>query len=582
MDQQSAIYEEAKRDFRRARQRGALESVLAQLTGKSSQLLPYGAVSEQLRVGEATPRGLKEIPLDAIVGSVGRYGDFTRSFLPLRKTGQERWARVRAAFDSVEQMPPIVVYRLGDSYFVLDGNHRVSVARTLGATHIPAYVTDIESRVPLDPETQPDELICSAKYAEFLSETKLDELRPNADLLVTAPGQYRILKEQIQRYWAWLQSEKGTDVPFSEAVTGWYDDIYLPLVEVIRRRGLLRHFPKRTATDLYAWLVRHRQELQEALGWEVDEASAARDLVDRFSPQSQRVLGRIKDRILEVVTPPSLEAGPLPGYWREEVLGLEHEDNLFTHLLAPIDGEEAGWRALDQALIVAQRENGRVYGLHVVPPGKTLSRGTQETMQSQFNERCAAAGVRGGFSIERGRVAATIIERAYWSDLIVTALSHAPGPHATDRLSSGFSALIRRSGRPVLAVPGPASSLNRPLLAYDGSPKAREALFVAAYLAGKWQLPLTVLSVATGEERERDAGAALTDARQYLQSRRVNAFYRVERGKTPDAMQRVAEEQESDFIIMGGYGFRPLLDVMLGSTVNDVLRWRRWPLLICR
>lgn len=582
MDQQSAIYEEAKRDFRRARQRGALESVLAQFMGKSPRLLPYGEVSEQLHVGEATPRGLKEIPLDAIVGSVGRYGDFTRNFLPLRSTGQERWARVRAAFDSVEQMPPIVVYRLGDSYFVLDGNHRVSVARTLGATHIPAYVTDVESRVPLDPDTQPDELICNAKYAEFLQETKLDELRPDADLSVTAPGQYRVLKEQIQQYWAWLKSEKGEDVPYSEAVTGWYDQIYLPMVEIIRRRALLRHFPKRTETDLYAWLVRHREELKEALGWDVDEGSVARDLIDRFSPQSHRVLARIKDRLLEIVTPPMLEAGPMPGYWREEVLGEDHEDNLFMCVLASIDGDEAGWRALEQAIVVAQREKARIYGLHVVPPGKTLSRGAQETMQNEFNERCAAAGVRAGFSLERGRVAETIIRRAYWSDLVVTALSHPPGPRATDRLSSGFSALIRRSGRPVLASPCPASSLDRPLLAYDGSPKAREALFIAAYLAGKWQLPLTVLSVATGEEGEHDASAALTDARQYLQSRHVNAFYRVERGKVPDVMQHVAEEQESDFIIMGGYGFRPLFDVMLGSAVNDVLRWRRWPVLICR
>lgn len=582
MDQQAANYEEAKRDFQRARQRGALESAVAQLTGKSSQLMPYGEISEQLQAGEGIPRGLQKIPLDAIVGSVGRYGDFTRSFLPRRSTAQDRWARVRAAFNSVEEMPPIVVYRLGDSYFVLDGNHRVSVARTLGATHIPAYVTDVETRVPLAPDTQPDELICNAKYAEFLADTNLDELRPDADFSVTAPGQYRVLKDQIQQHWAWLKHQKGSDITYSEAISSWYDDIYLPLVETIRRRGLLDYFPQRTETDLYTWIVRHREELQEALGWEVDDATAARDLVDRFSPQPRKVFARLKDRIRDALTPASLGAGPLPGYWREEVLDVAAEDNLFTHILTPIDGGDDGWRAVDQALIVAQRENGRVYGLHVVPSEQTLPRGAQATLRSQFNERCAAAGVSAGFSIERGTVAATIADRAYWSDLIVLALAHPPGPRATDRLSSGFSRLIRRSGRPVLAVPGPASALNRPLLAYDGSPKAREALFVAAYLAGKWQLPLTVLSVATGEAGERDAGEALTAARQYLQTRRVHAFYVAERGDVPTTMQRVAEEQECDFIIMGGYGFRPLLDVILGSTVNDVLRWRRWPVLICR
>jgi hypothetical protein len=90
-----------------------------------------------------------EIPLDAIAGSVGRYADFTRSFLPRRESAQERWTRVRAAFDRVQDIPPITVFQIGDSYFVLDGNHRVSVARSLGATHIPAHVTVVESRVPL-------------------------------------------------------------------------------------------------------------------------------------------------------------------------------------------------------------------------------------------------------------------------------------------------------------------------------------------------------------------------------------------------------------------------------------------------
>jgi nucleotide-binding universal stress UspA family protein len=62
----------------------------------------------------------------------------------------------------------------------------------------------------------------------------------------------------------------------------------------------------------------------------------------------------------------------------------------------------------------------------------------------------------------------------------------------------------------------------------------------------------------------------------------VDAFFLVERGPVAETLRRTAREQESDLIIMGGYGFRPLLDVMLGSTVNDVLRWREWPVLICR
>jgi nucleotide-binding universal stress UspA family protein len=399
---------------------------------------------------------------------------------------------------------------------------------------------------------------------------------------VTAPGQYRLLLEQIYSYWAWLKQEKGEDAPFSEAVAGWYDEIYLPLIKAMRRRGLLWYFPGRTETDLYAWIVRHREELQEELGWDVDDAAVARNLIDRFSPQPKKIFDRVKERVLEAITPEPFEAGPPPGHWRQDVVGEMQDESLFMNILVPVHGHEGGWRALDQALVVAQRDDSHIYGLHVVPDLEKLNRPAVDELQLQFEERCRAAGVDAEFSIEEGAVAATIAGRAYWSDLIVMPLSHPPGPRLGDRLSSGFSRLIRRVPRPVLAAPGSPSALDHPLLAFDGSPKAKEALFVAAYLAGKWQLSLTVLSAAPDEADEQKAAEALTTARQYLQSRRVDAFYVVERGPASEVIKRVAEAQNCDFIVMGGYGFQPLLDVVLGSTVNDVLRWRRWPVLVCR
>ena len=579
-------YEAAMHDFRRARQRGALESLITQLRGRSPELLRYGDVSEQLKAGEPLGRSLEMAPLDAIVGSVGRYSDFTRTFLPRRKGDEERWARVRAAFDSVEEMPPILLYKLGDSYFVLDGNHRVSVARVLGATHIPAYVTEVEIKVPLPPDVEPDEVITRAKYVDFVEETNLHEVRPEADLTVTEPGQYRVLRQQIDDYQRWMEQERGEAVPLEEAVADWYDNMYEPLVQVIRRRGLLRYFPGRTETDLYTWVCRHRDELEEEIGWEVDSTLAARDLVQRHSPTPGQMLRRVRQRVLNALTPEPLEPGPPPGEWREVVLGAGHEANLFAQILAPVPGTEEGWYGLEQALLVAQWEEGRVNGLHVVSDGERSARRI-EALQKEFERRCAEAGVEGRLTVEEGPVARTICERAYWNDLVMLPLSHPPGPKAAHRLGSGVSTLIRACGRPVLAVPGMVSPLKRPLLAFDGSPKAREALFVAAYLAGKWRLPLSVVTIADegaadAQVADARAGEALTLARQYLQSRRVGAFYMVEHGPVAETLRRVAREQESDLIIMGGYGFRPLLDVMLGSTVNDVLWWREWVVLVCR
>ena len=126
----------AVEDFRRARRKASLEQVLARLTGKTIDLLSYEDVRRKLRATSGVSQDLREIPLDAIIGSVGRYADFTRSFLPRKDSDEGRWARVKVAVDDLSGLPPIEVYQVGEAYFVRDGNHRVSIARELGATHI--------------------------------------------------------------------------------------------------------------------------------------------------------------------------------------------------------------------------------------------------------------------------------------------------------------------------------------------------------------------------------------------------------------------------------------------------------------
>jgi hypothetical protein len=167
----------AVHDFWRARRQAGMEEVMARLTGKSADLLSYDEVRKKLRVGPGGRRTLRDIPLDAIVGSVGRYHDFTRSFLP-RLDHADRWARVKLAVTSMAGVPPIEVYQIGETYFVQDGHHRVSVARDLEATHIQAYVREVRSRVPLSPDAEADELILKGEYADFLQRTHFDELRP--------------------------------------------------------------------------------------------------------------------------------------------------------------------------------------------------------------------------------------------------------------------------------------------------------------------------------------------------------------------------------------------------------------------
>jgi nucleotide-binding universal stress UspA family protein len=147
-------------------------------------------------------------------------------------------------------------------------------------------------------------------------------------------------------------------------------------------------------------------------------------------------------------------------------------------------------------------------------------------------------------------------------------------------LGNRFSQLVQRCPRPILAIPGGAdTAMDRVLLAYDGSPKADEALFVATYLATRWPLSLTVVTVET----EYTAAAALQNAREYLEAHGVmDATYVLHKLPIAKAVLQTAEEHNINFLIVGGFGFRPMMHFMLGSTVDEVLRRFKHPILICR
>ena len=565
----------AVEDFRRARRRATLEAIMARIRGKPVDLLSYEDVRRKLKATTGSGQQLQDIPLDAIVGSVGRYQDFTRTFLPRYDEDVERWARVKLATTDQAGLPPIEVYQIGNAYFVLDGNHRVSVARQLGATHIQAYVIPVHTRVPLSPDVRPDDLIVKAEYADFLEKTHLDELRPGADLSVTIPGQYRLLEEHIQVHRYFMGLEQQREIPYEEAVAHWYDTVYMPVVKIIRAYGLLRDFPDRTETDLYLWLAEHRAVLEKELGWDVRPETAAADMAARQKSAPQRVL----TQLLDAVIPNGLEPGPPPGQWRRERMVSDLSGRMFADIVVAINGEPAGWAALDHAIYTARHEGGRVLGLHVVPTEAELETPDVEALRNEFEHRCSEAGVEGKLAIEVGNVPQRICDRARWGDLVIVSISYPPAPQPIARLGSGITQIIRRCPRPLLTVPHLPPRLEQALLAYDGSPKAEEALFITTYLAGRWGISLTVMGV---QEGNRSPSAVLERARNYLEERQIEAAYVEEVEPVAEAIVRVSEAHGCDLVLMGGYGSAPILEVVLGSVVDEVLRTTRRPVLICR
>ena len=229
-------------------------------------------MADRLKARQEISHRTEYVPLEKIVGSVGRYKDFTREFLPRSNVNSFRWAKIDAAVNSLEGVPPVELYKLGDVYFVQDGNHRVSVARANQIDEIEAYVTELKTPIPLTlSDFERDLWIIKIEYAEFMAETHLDLLRPSADISMTVPGRYEVLRNHIEvhRYLRNLDLERGGQterLSREEAVTSWYDTVYLPVVESMHRHNLLQHFPGRTEADLYLWIVKHRERLSTRFG----------------------------------------------------------------------------------------------------------------------------------------------------------------------------------------------------------------------------------------------------------------------------------------------------------------------------
>ncbi|MBN1993579.1 MAG: hypothetical protein JW953_12840 [Anaerolineae bacterium] len=250
-------------EFNAARRRAFIEEALNFFTGRPNDLLSFEEVRQGLRLQDSSYQGLQEIELDKIVGSVGRYRDFTRTFLPKNDRSADRWRRVDAVTHDMVGTPPIEVYQVGDVYFVRDGNHRVSVARAHGAKTIEAYVIEYKTPVPIDHQDELDDILLKGERAQFLAETQLDKLQPGHNIEFTEPGRYRLVKKHITFHKYLKETECGREFTDEEAVTSWYHNVYLPVVQLIREREILKYFPGRTEADLYAWLVLHRATLEQ-------------------------------------------------------------------------------------------------------------------------------------------------------------------------------------------------------------------------------------------------------------------------------------------------------------------------------
>jgi uncharacterized membrane protein YfbV (UPF0208 family) len=326
-----AFEQKASEDFDRALSKAFWRRVVSRLTGETNALLPFDEVRAKLPMRGQHYIGLRQVPISQIIGSAGRYKDFDRAFLPVRDRTRARWESIDLAHYTDVILPPVELYKMGEVYFVKDGNHRVSVARERGQVFIDAYVIEIDIPVPLTPDMDVDKAIIENERADFLEQTSLLALRPEAQIATSVPGQYRRILEHIAVHRWYLGEKRKAEVPYSEAVESWYDNVYQPLVELIREQGVLEQYPRSTETDLYLWILEYQGYLRQAYR---DEAGSEEIPIGELDAAAKAEAGKLVAEEFPVPPVRKLVNALKKASWLDEVILKQEGENFQekTHL----------------------------------------------------------------------------------------------------------------------------------------------------------------------------------------------------------------------------------------------------------
>lgn len=268
---------DAENDFSRQRRRAELARLAAWFTRQPADVntvLPFDEVVAALgRTGE-TALGLVVVKVSTIVGSVDRTRDFDRLFRPTSARVRARWQRLAAAQRRGEAMPPVVLYRIGDMHFVVDGHHRVSIAIARHIETIDAYVTEIHTRISPEGIHGVSDLALKDHRRLFLSRVPLRGKQAEA-ITVTDPFDYAELAENVEAWGFRLSQEVGEFLGRDEVARRWFGEEFLPVVRMARRAEIS---PEATDAELYMWLACERYRLVRRHVWDesiIDELRTA-------------------------------------------------------------------------------------------------------------------------------------------------------------------------------------------------------------------------------------------------------------------------------------------------------------------
>jgi hypothetical protein len=300
-----SVIEQASMDFSRARGKAILSQIQFFLNTDGNRLLSFNDVKDILKPKNEVYRGNQIVPIKLIAGSEGRYHDFNKYFLPKKEHLRNRWQKVDEAHIKDIILPPIQLYEIGGVYFVRDGNHRVSVAKAQGVEFIDAEVTSLATEISLKPSMTTEELsgaLIAYEKSIFYEKTDFGRLTNYYDLDFSSPGRYDVIYNHILVHKYYLNENIKDEIPFNNALVSWYDNVYNPVIAIIKEQWLLANFPGRTEADLYVWIIKQWDFLKKKYG-AYSLSKAADDFSKKYG-QSQgrffRFLALLADRIFRL------------------------------------------------------------------------------------------------------------------------------------------------------------------------------------------------------------------------------------------------------------------------------------------
>jgi len=279
---------------------------------------------------------------------------------------------------------------------------------------------------------------------------------------------------------------------------------------------------------------------------------------------------------------------------------------MIKNILLALDGSDHARAAVRHAMWLAGRFHAQLYGLHVIDivsvegpffqdvsgalgfePYLDVAGKVRQALQErgqllldEFVTTCRTQGIPCETGLFTGIIANEICERARTADLVVIGHRGINERFSTGLLGGTAESIARKSPRPVFITPMQFQSATHPLLAYDGSQRASAALHSAAEFCSALNLPLTVLAVSHREKSGEEK--VLEEARHYLSSYDLRPTLLSWVGPPYQRIIDCIKDREHDLLFIGAYGHSRIIEMVLGSTTEYVLRNAPCPVFLSR